>query len=396
MERSPVPLLPLVPNLDDVDDDDFFNAMPQLERYDRGDTTEITNLQISNQQPPNLLTSPAASSRIESERHKPEPVTKRNKSKQKAKPGYNWKRRGIDSSKTPKISKHFRSLANNTLSECESTTEGENKCTSDLVGVTDRLKDDTGSPNQPLFESEKRVHMQAFKTQDRAPTKKGQESATIPGTYRRTEESCNEKVSRWFRTHNGNVSSSKKECNDTNNNTPSKAERTNGKSVSNTANKSPNKGLLTPTRSKSNRHKPKKFFDVEGHDWSSNASSPARKKVKNTGQNEDSGTKKETETEMDSDGSILAIVKKKYGNRKPKIACTSQSDQSMKSDKESTNVKRDPLPQGKGKKAIGSESEFSEENELKAIRKRGRASKISKPSQIGFSKNCSGIIRLRE
>ena len=416
MERSPVPLLPLVPNLDEDEDDDFFNSMPQLERYDRGDTTEIRNLQISSQHPPNLLTSPGASSHIQGLK------AKRHKSKQKVKPGYGWKRRGIDSSKTPKISKHFRSLANNTLSECESTAEGENKCTSDLVGVTDRLKEDTGSPNQPQFEFEKRVHTQVSKVQSRSPAKKGKESAAMSSKYHksegksdiasdsklnislgsadetlnndnlklkddgRTEESCNEKVSRWFRTHNGDgmidsleVTSrrespsrvSKEQCNDTNNNTQTKAERISGQIVSNTANESPSKG---PTRSKSTRHKPKKFFDVEGHDWSSNASSPARKKVmkiNKTGQTQDIGANKAlkqgTDTEMDSDSSSLTAMQIKGGNRKLRIGCTSQSDQSIKSDKESTNATRDPLPQRKRKKPMKqmSESEFSEEEEKK-------------------------------
>ena len=453
MERSPVPLLPLVPNLDEDEDDDFFNSMPRLERYDRGDTTEIKNLQISNQHPPNLLTSPGASSHIQGLK------AKRHKSKQKAKPGYGWKKRGIDSSKTPKISKHFRSLANNTLSECESTAEGENKCTSDLVGVTDRLKEDTGSPNQPQFEFEKRVHTQVSKVQSRSPAKKGKEPTAMSSKYHkskgksniasdsklnislgsadetlnndtlklkddgRTEESCNEKVSRWFQTHNGDgmidslevtprrespkSSSNKEQCNDTNNNTPTKAERISGQIVSNTANESPSKG---PTRSKSTRYKPKKFFDVEGHDWSSNASSPARKKVmkiNKTGQTQDTGANKAlkqgTDTEMDSDGSSLTAMQIKRGNRKLRIGCTSQSDQSIKSGKESTNATRDPLPQRKRKKTMKqmSESEFSEEEEIRdrLTGKPVRPSKTSKcegETELDMEVDCdpSGVTKL--
>ena len=419
VEKSPVPLLPLVPNLDEDDDDDYFNPMPQLERYDRGDTTEITNLQ-SNYQPPNLVTSPPASCPIQVvnvERQKSRIISKRNKSKQKAKPCYGWKR-GTDSSKTPKISKHFRTLASNTLSESENITEGENKCTSDLVGVTDRLKDDTGSPSQPQFEVEKRV--QVFKAHNRSPAKKDKESETMPSKYQkkkaksnissdrnmastldislgnvdeilnndaeeagstlkfkdhgRTEESCDEKVSRWFRTHNDSEThndnetigslkvtprgespkrNSNTECSDTNNNTPTKAEWTSSQIVSKIATGTPSKRLLTPTRSRSTRCKPKKFFDVEGHDWSSNASSPVRKKVRkiyNTGQNQ--GT---------------------------------SSDQSIKSDNELTNVTGDSLPGRKRKKAAKQkwDSEFSEEEEnkkyrLTAIRKRGRPSKFLK------------------
>ena len=404
VERSPVPLLPLVPNLDEDDDDDYFNPMPQLERYDRGDTAEITNLQ-SNHHPPNLLTASSRIQVVNADRRNSGIVSKRNKSKQKAKPGYGWKR-GTDSSKTPKISKQFRSLASNSLNECESITEGENKCTSDLVGVTDRLKDDTGSPNQPQFEFEKRVHTQVFKAHNRSPAKKEKESETMRSKYHkkkvksnissdrnmtskldissyndaeetgstlkfkndgRTEESCSEKVSRWFRTHNNNESSlevtprgespkpnSNKECSDTNNNTPTKTERTGGQIVLNTATETPNKGLLTPTRSRSTRYKPKKFFDVEGHDWSSNTSSPVRKKV----------------------GKI---------NQTEQNQGTSQFDQSMKSENELTYVTRDPLPQRKRKKLTKqmSESEFSEEEENKKYRlaatgKRGRPSKISK------------------
>ena len=86
MERSPMPLLPLVSNLDEDHEDDFFNSMPLLQRYDRGDTTEITNLQISNQHSSSFLTSPTTSSHIQGVK------AEINKSKQKAKSGYGWKR----------------------------------------------------------------------------------------------------------------------------------------------------------------------------------------------------------------------------------------------------------------------------------------------------------------
>ena len=49
-----------------------------------------------------------------------------------------------ESNRTPKINKHFHVIRNSN----ERFTDGENKCTSDFVGVTNRLKDDTGSPNQ--------------------------------------------------------------------------------------------------------------------------------------------------------------------------------------------------------------------------------------------------------
>ena len=65
-----------------------------------------------------------------------------------------------------------------------------------------------------------------------------------------------------------------------------------------------------------------KFFDMEGHDWSSSTSSPARKKNRNN----ESPNKPLVHSELDSDFSHSSPVIKKRGRKKKNQIMSSQSD----------------------------------------------------------------------
>ena len=100
----------------------------------------------------------------------------------------------------------------------------------------------------------------------------------------------------------------------------------------------------TPNRNKSTRHKPKKFLDVEGHDWSSSTSSQARTKKRNN----ESPNKHLVHSELDSDFSHSSPVIKKRGRKKNQIMSSQSDMDSMNlthNDQLSTCSREKPLKQ---------------------------------------------------
>ena len=104
---------------------------------------------------------------------------------------------------------------------------------------------------------------------------------------RKNEELCTAEVSRCFQTQSEPTTSPvrTKDFADT----PTKADV-------------PSAQNLTPNRNKSTKHRPKKFFDVEGHDWRS-----------------ESPNKPVVHSELDSDFSHSSPVIKKRGRKKNQI-----------------------------------------------------------------------------
>ena len=318
MEHAdPLPLLPLEPNLDDDDDDDsFFNPMPQLQRYDGGDAPEVQTTQPVEPFPPNLLTNQGDLHRVSPEKEVygsvSSPVSKKILKPVRRTTPSSFSKRKLKQSDTPKISKHFHKI---------DTKRDSNKCASDLMGVTDRLKDDTGSPNQPHMDFEgqnsKTKATEASKivktnegtglTREPkkliSPKKRSKELDCTPKRRKvaesiehsadaasmtdaevlSLEESSTEKVQRWLETHADSRPVDSTGCyNDTNNNTPKKAKR---KLVS-SALESPKKSATSTPSRKSTRHRPKKFSAIEGYDLNISKSDRGQHATKQTSTSE--------------------------------------------------------------------------------------------------------------